>query len=111
MMERLFRCETFERAVWTMLDDTIALLGAEYGNLQLLTGQQLVIVAQPNLTDAGTLGDGGNLFHYDATTQEYVFNLSTKGLSAPATYQIVVTLDDGTDPFIYGHVVNFSLKP
>ncbi len=49
MTERLFRCETFERAVWTMLDDTIALLGAEYGNLQLLTGQQLVIVAQRGL--------------------------------------------------------------
>lgn len=49
MRERLFRCETFERAIWIMLDDTIALLGAEYGNLQLLTGNQLVIVAQRGL--------------------------------------------------------------
>ena len=33
-----------------MLDDTIAMLGAEYGNLQLLAGQELVIVAQRSLS-------------------------------------------------------------
>ena len=49
MTERLLRCDTFERAVRTMLDDAIALLGAEYGNVQLLIGQELVIVAQRGL--------------------------------------------------------------
>lgn len=33
-----------------MLDDAIALLGAEYGNVQLLIGQDLVIAAQRGLS-------------------------------------------------------------
>jgi GAF domain-containing protein len=49
MTYRLVRCDTFERAVWTILDDAIALLGAEYGNVQLITGQDLVITAQRGL--------------------------------------------------------------
>ncbi len=49
MTDRLFRCETFEQAIWTILDDAIALLGAEYGNVQLLMGEELVIVAQRGL--------------------------------------------------------------
>jgi GAF domain-containing protein len=50
MRERLSRCDTFERAICTMLDDAIALLGAEYGNIQLLVGQDLVIAAQRGLS-------------------------------------------------------------
>jgi len=38
MTERLFRCDTSEHAIWTMLDDAIALLGAEYENVQRLIG-------------------------------------------------------------------------
>lgn len=49
MTDRLFRCDTFERAIWTILDDAIALLGAEYGNVQLITGQELVIAAERGL--------------------------------------------------------------
>jgi GAF domain-containing protein len=49
MTDRLFRCDTFERAIWTILDDAVALLGAEYGNVQLITGQDLVITAQRGL--------------------------------------------------------------
>jgi GAF domain-containing protein len=52
MADRLFRCDTFERAIWTILDDAIALLGAEYGNVQLITGQELVITAQRRLPEA-----------------------------------------------------------
>jgi GAF domain-containing protein len=49
MTDRLYSCDTFERAIWTILDDAIALLGAEYGNVQLITGQELVIAAQRGL--------------------------------------------------------------
>jgi GAF domain-containing protein len=49
LTDRLLRCDTFERAVGTMLDDAIALLGAEYGNVQLLVGRDLVICAQRGL--------------------------------------------------------------
>ena len=49
MTERLVQCRTFERAIWHMLDDVIALLGAEYGNVQLLIGPELVIAAQRGL--------------------------------------------------------------
>ena len=50
MSERLLRCDTFERTIRTILDDAIALLGAEYGNVQLLVGQKLVIAAQRGLS-------------------------------------------------------------
>src|SRR5215475_5043100 len=50
MKERLFRADVFERAIWTILDDTIALHGAEYGNVQLLANDELIIVAQRGLS-------------------------------------------------------------
>jgi hypothetical protein len=49
MRDRLFRADAFDRAIWTILDDAIALHGAEYGNVQLLAGDELVIVAQRGL--------------------------------------------------------------
>lgn len=49
MQERLRRCETFERAIWRILDDAIALQGAEYGNVQLLVEDELVLVANRKL--------------------------------------------------------------
>ena len=54
--------------------------------------------------DAGSANDAGNLFRHTGSGQ-YHYNLSTKGWSAPATYRIVVTLDDGTE-----HRVDFSLR-
>lgn len=36
-----------------------------------------------------------NYFRYDATSNQYVFNLSTKGMAAGA-YRLTITLDDGT---------------
>ena len=50
MTQRLFKSKTFEGAVQAVLDDVIALLGAEYGNVQLAIGDQLVIAAQRGLT-------------------------------------------------------------
>ena len=49
--KRLRTAETFEVAISTILDDMIALLGAEYGNVQLPIGEELVIVAQRGLTE------------------------------------------------------------
>jgi hypothetical protein len=53
--------------------------------------------------DAGASSDTGNRFRLDGP--HYVYNLSTRGFSAPATYRIVVRLDDGTE-----HMTEFSLK-
>ena len=36
----------------------------------------------------------GNLFRYDATSSQYIFNLNTKTLSA-GTYQLRIDLGDG----------------
>jgi hypothetical protein len=55
--------------------------------------------------DAGAANDHGDRFRYDSTDRQYVYNLSTVGLAAPATYRIVVTLDDGTR-----QTVQFSLR-
>ncbi len=55
--------------------------------------------------DAGASNNNGVLFRYDAASEQYVYNLSTAGWIAPATYQIVVTLDDGTQ-----QTVMFSLR-
>jgi GAF domain-containing protein len=50
MTQRLFLGRTFEGTVQTILDDVVALLGAEYGNIQLLIGDELVIAAQRGLS-------------------------------------------------------------
>ena len=50
MTQRLLVTKTFEEAVDTILDDVIALLGAEYGNVQLSLGDELVIAAQRGLS-------------------------------------------------------------
>jgi hypothetical protein len=41
----------------------------------------------------------GSLFRYDAAAGQYVFNLSTKSLSA-GTWSLKMTLDDGTSSTI-----------
>ena len=50
LTKRLYATPTFQDAITTILDDVIALLGAEYGNVQLPIGKELVIVAQRGLT-------------------------------------------------------------
>jgi GAF domain-containing protein len=52
MTQRLQSQRRFEAAVETLLNDVVALHGAEYGDLQLLAGDELVIVAQRGLTPA-----------------------------------------------------------
>lgn len=46
----------------------------------------------------------GNLFRYDLISNQYIFNLATKSLTA-GTYQIRIELDDGTSKY-----VNIGLK-
>jgi GAF domain-containing protein len=45
MSARLYQQQSFEGAVATLLRDVVALHGAEFGNVQLLAGDELVIVA------------------------------------------------------------------
>jgi two-component system, sensor histidine kinase len=52
LSKRLHATRTFEEAIATILDDIIALHGAEYGNVQLPIGHELAIVAQRGLTEA-----------------------------------------------------------
>ena len=49
LRKRLHAARTFEATIDTILDDTISLHGAEYGNVQLPIGDDLVIVAQRGL--------------------------------------------------------------
>src|SRR6185437_7164303 len=49
LRKRLHASRTFEETIETILDDTISLHGAEYGNVQLPIGDELVIVAQRGL--------------------------------------------------------------
>jgi GAF domain-containing protein len=51
LSKRLTETKTFEVAIATILDDVIALVGAEYGNVQLPMGDDLVIVAQRGLRE------------------------------------------------------------
>jgi hypothetical protein len=46
----------------------------------------------------------GSLFRYDPTSQQYIFNLSTKGLST-GTWSLKISLDDGTS-----YTVHISLR-
>lgn len=50
MVQRLLERATVESAIQTILDDVIALHGAEYGDVQLPSGHELVIVAQRGLS-------------------------------------------------------------
>jgi GAF domain-containing protein len=52
MTQRLQSQRSFEAAVETVLNDVVALHGAEYGDLQLVDGDRLVIVAQRGLSSA-----------------------------------------------------------
>jgi HYR domain len=45
-------------------------------------------------TTSTATASSGNLFRYDATSQQYIFNWSTKGLTA-GTYQLRIDLADG----------------
>src|SRR5262249_5289156 len=52
-------------------------------------------VAGPvNEADSASAATTGNLFRYDATSGQYVFDWSTKGLS-PGTYELQINLGDG----------------
>jgi WD40-like Beta Propeller Repeat len=55
--------------------------------------------------DAGQSNADSCWFRFDPETERYVFNLSTRNMSAPSTYRIQVMLDDQTV-----HSVNFSLR-
>lgn len=48
--------------------------------------------AEATSTSAATLG---NLFRYDSTSNQYIFNIGTKSLST-GTWQLRIELDDGT---------------
>ena len=52
LAERLHAQQTFEGAVATLLHDVVALHGAEFGDVQLPIGDELVIVAQIGLGPA-----------------------------------------------------------
>ncbi len=59
-----------------------------------------------DMTEAtGSGADDGNTARYDPDAQQYIFNLSTKGLDAPATYRISIDLFDGKP-----QSVDFSLR-
>jgi hypothetical protein len=49
--------------------------------------------------DSGSSNDNTNVFRYDSTAQQYIYNLSTKSTAFPwatGTYKITITLDDNT---------------
>jgi two-component system, sensor histidine kinase len=46
MRARLESCKSFEQVIHSVLSDAISLQGAEFGNVQLLDGDELAIVAQ-----------------------------------------------------------------
>jgi beta propeller repeat protein len=64
------------------------------------------ILGQEEELDVESPGNAnsGNLFRYDASSGEYIFNLSTKGY-AKGTYKAYAKLENGQS-----HSVNFSLK-
>lgn len=57
-----------------------------------ISGNAIGTYMEAHSTSAATTG---NLFRYDSTSNQYIFNLSTKSLSK-GTWQIKVILDDGT---------------
>ncbi len=56
-----------------------------------ITGTEI----EGNSTSAATTG---NMFRYDSTANQYIFNMGTKGLTV-GTWQIRIELDDGTSKY------------
>ncbi|HET6283148.1 MAG TPA: PxKF domain-containing protein, partial [Polyangia bacterium] len=87
-----------------------ALTGASSAITNLLAK---TYVAKSSETVTGTFieatstsnADSGNVFRYDQSGRQYIFNLATKALSS-GTFAIKADLGDGVI-----HVVNISLKP
>jgi hypothetical protein len=66
-----------------------------YGNYISTAVAQIWVGSLTNPGTSSSSSNNGNYFRYDPTNNQYIFNLSTKGMS-PGTYKIFVTLDDGT---------------
>lgn len=45
-------------------------------------------------------GDSGGIFRYGSADQQYIYNLSTKGMTVGA-YQLRIELDDGTSMYVF----------
>src|SRR5262249_28645978 len=69
-----------------------------------LTYQQVGTTgAAVNEAVSTSAADTGNQFRYDPTSGQYVFNMSTKGLSSGAKYKLLIDLLDGVQrPVIIG---------
>lgn len=52
------------------------------------------VVGDPVDVQSTSSATSGNMFRYDATSNEYIFNLDTSGLS-PGTYQLQIDMGDG----------------
>jgi hypothetical protein len=66
-----------------------------YGNYISTAVAQIWVGSSTNPGTSSGSSNNGNYFRYDPTNNQYIFDLSTKGMS-PGTYKIFVTLDDGT---------------
>jgi hypothetical protein len=66
-----------------------------YGNYISTAVAQIWVGSLTNPGTSSSSSNNGNYFRYDPTNNQYIFDLSTKGMS-PGTYKIFVTLDDGT---------------
>jgi hypothetical protein len=66
----------------------------------------VVPAGNPEVTDAGSSNDNGDLFRYDPVGMQWIYNLQTKvGYIVSDTYQISADLGDGVD-----HNVSISIK-
>jgi hypothetical protein len=77
------------------------LTGAQ-GNYISTATAQIWVDSNPGASSGSSNNE--NYFRYDSTNNQYIFNLSTKGMS-PGTHTITVTLDDGTT-----HSTTITLK-
>ena len=80
------------------ITDALPLISLELISVDPITGEVI-----PG--DSSGAANTNNIFRYDPDSNQYIFNLSTKDLTAPATYRITVDLGDGTT-----REVNIGLK-
>ena len=73
----------------SFITDAVPLISVELLSNGPLTGE----VIDEESSGAANID---NIFRYEPDSNRYIFNLSTKGLTAPATYRITVDLGDGT---------------
>ncbi len=75
------------------LTDTAIVAGIRVG--------KITVPSSTPTDEIETIATGGTILRYDSTSGQFIYNWSTKGLTAGQCYQVELTLQDGSTIIAY----------